>query len=189
MGVLKRSLILWAAFQAILWLIFGITYLLYPAAWGIVVETGEMVSDDTVLGTFLFIIGNNLFLLLLIALGNLFVRFGWITLGPIILIIQGIMIGYIAGSNSFEYPFPSVLAANLQYLKIGLWETTSYALTCAVTMTKSLHIADSFPPKKWIEVRKLKDLGFSKEEKIILIAGILLLVGSAFIEAVSIVLG
>ena len=182
MSSLKRSIIIWVLFQFVLWLVFAINYYLNPEAWNIV-SSEVQTTSTSVWGGFLYIIGMNSILFFIIAIGNIFVRFGSITLGPIILLLQGIMIGYVAGTNSFEYPFVSVAEANLQFLRVGLWETTAYALICAVTMTKSLYIADSFPAKKWAEVRSLRDLNFSLTEKVIVIVSIILLITAAYIEA------
>ena len=96
------------------------------------------------------------------------------------------MIGLTAGANSFEFPFATVLDANIRYLKVGLWETTSYALICAVTLTKSLNIADTFPAKQWTETRILKDIRFSIGEKTLALISILMLITAAYIEAVLI---
>jgi uncharacterized membrane protein SpoIIM required for sporulation len=116
------------------------------------------------LSTFLFIAINNLIVCALIVAGNLFARFSLATPGLLVLLVQAIMIGWLAGSNGFEVPFLSVKAANIQFLKIGLWETTAYALACAVTLPKSLNISDTFPAKKWTQTRKLKDVKFNTAE-------------------------
>lgn len=185
MEVFKRSVVVWIVFQGILWLVFGITCLMNPDAWGNVPELEGVVSSfDNLFGTFLFILGNNLLLSFIIVLGNMFVRFGAITPGLLILIVQGVMIGSVAGANSFEIPFTSITEANIQFLKVGLWETTAYALICGVTLTKSLHIADTFPAKQWSEVRRLKDLHFSTAEKVYLLVSIFLLGMAAYIEAI-----
>ena len=182
MGVVKRSLIILIAFQVILWLVFTIAYLLNPGSWGNEIE--PLIRSGQVVNLTLEIFGRNIFLLLLIVFGNLFVRFGAVTPGLLILLIQGILIGWVAGSNAFEYPFASVLEANIQYLKVGLWETTAYALICGVTLTKSLYIADTFPAKTWSQVRKLKDLKFSTVEKLMALLSVILLATAAYIEAV-----
>lgn len=187
MGVFQRSIIIWLFFQVLLWLVFGIVYLLNIDSWNQISELADAVSNpDSLLKTVLFIIGNNLFILLLIGLSNLFVRFGVITPGLLILVLQAVMIGFVAGSNSFEFPFSSVIEANIQYLKVGLWETTAYALMCGVTFTKSLNIADSFPAKQWSQVRKFKDIQFSGSERFLLLLSVLLIIISAYIEALLI---
>ena len=107
----------WIIFQFILWLTFTISYFTHISSWNHS-NNPIMSNPDNLLKTFLFIIVNNLILFSIIGLGNIFVRFGLFTLGLIVLIIQGVTIGIIAGTNSFEFPFTSVLAANIQYLKL-----------------------------------------------------------------------
>lgn len=68
--------------------------------------------------------------------------------------------------------------------KVGLWETTAYALVCAVTLTKSLNIAETFPARQWSQTGKLREIGFDGSEKALLLAGVTLLIVSAYIEAV-----
>jgi hypothetical protein len=188
LSAIKRSVIIWLVFQCILWLAFGISYIINKDAWSNVIE---VESAAAAVGgwwsTFLFIIVSNLFICILIILGNVFVRFNIITPGLIILVVQGIMIGWLAGSNGFEIPFASVKAANLQYLRIGIWETTAYALTCAVTLPKSLLIADTFPAKKWSQIRKFKDIKTSITETIILFLCVVLLIAAAIIETFAII--
>jgi hypothetical protein len=96
------------------------------------------------------------------------------------------MIGWLAGSNGFEVPFKTVTAANLQYLRIGLWETTAYVLACAVTLPKSLLIADTFPAKEWSQKRSLKDIKFSIDEIIITVLGAIILISAAIVETFKI---
>jgi len=188
LGVAKRSVIVWILFQGVLWVTFAISFLAYRAEWNVVREVGIGVYDGSAAALFLEIVGRNSVLVLLIALGNIFVRFGPITPGLLILVTQGITIGFVAGTNSFEFPFVSVAEANLQFLKVGLWETTAYAIICAVTITKSLNIADSFPARRWAEVRTLRDISFSTTEKGFALAGIILIIMAAYIETFLITL-
>lgn len=184
-NVYRRVIIIWVAFQAVMWIVFAINYFYNPDAWMGVPETGYMDrGSGGCLKTFLAISGNNLILLLLIAGGNIFVRFGVFTPGLLILLVQGIVTGIVAGSNSFEFPFADVHEANIQYLKVGLWETTAYALACAVTLTKSLYIASTFPARRWAETRKLKEIKFDTPETIVAVTSILLLIVAAFVEAI-----
>lgn len=181
---IKRSITIWTGFQIILWIVFLIAYLINKDAWSSI-DVSQITNKDTVIKTFIYIIGNNLILLLLIGFGNIFVRFGVITPGLIILIYQGVMIGLIAGSNSFEFPFSSVMEANIQYLRVGLWETTAYAIFCATTLDKSLFVSESFPAKTWTETKKLSDIKFNKTEKTLVISSIIILILAAYIEAVT----
>lgn len=187
MSAIKRTIIIYITFQALLWLVFGISYLFHEDAW----QNVEVVDSITAaeggwLTTFLFILFNNLIICLLVIVGNIFVRFGFFTPGMLVLLIQAIMIGWMAGSNGFEIPFTSVYDANIEYLKVGLWETTAYALVCGVTITKSLYISDSFPAKKWVETKTLKDLRFTITEKSILFIAFISLLTAAIIETIRI---
>lgn len=119
--------------------------------------------------------------------GNIFVRFNIVTPGLVVLVVQAVMIGWLAGSNGFEVPFASITAANIQFLRIGLWETTAYALVGAVTLPKSLLVADKFPAKEWSQTRKLKDIKFSNAEICILLVGITVLLVAAIIETFALV--
>lgn len=180
---LKRTIIMWIVFQLILWIVFGVSAITHQDAW---LNVMEVNPNNAAVGgwitTFAFIIISNLLICILIAVGNLFVRFGVVTPGFIVLIVQAFSIGWIAGSNQFEVPFATITDANLAYLKIGLWETTAYIVTCAITLPKSLYIADSFPATRWLETKKISAIKFNKTEKIIFIIGILSLVIAALIE-------
>jgi len=184
----KRSVMVWLSFQVILWFSFGISYITHQGAW---LNVAEIDPVTAAVGgwwsTFLFIVLSNFIICLLIFAGNVFVRFGGITPGLVVLIIQGVMIGWLAGSNGFEVPFVNVQAANMQYLRIGLWETTAYALVCAVTLPKSLLIAETFPAKEWSQSRKWKEIGWSITEKSILLLGGIVLITAAIIETFAII--
>jgi hypothetical protein len=188
LNAITRSIVIWLGFQAVLWFVFGLSYLTHEGAWLNVLEVEpSTAAEGSWWSTFFYIVINNFIICLLIIIGNLFVRFSIITPGLLILVIQAIMIGWLAGANGFEVPFVSVKAANMQYLKIGLWETTAYALVCAVTLPKSLLIADTFPAKKWSQKRKLKDIKLSFTEIcILLLSGIVLITATA-IETFAII--
>lgn len=178
-NVVSRALFIWLGFSAALWLIFGLAYFTHPQSWGSAVE----IQPQTGWGVFGMIVASNSLLLLLIIFGNLFVRFGVITPGLIILAIQAVMIGWTAGTNSFVEPFASVAQANAAFLRIGLWETSAYALLCAVTLPKSLLVSNTFPARQWAQQRTIKDLRFTKGERMIAAAGVLCLIGAAYVEA------
>jgi hypothetical protein len=183
LNVIKRTIIMWLGSQAILWTVFFIGYLINKEAWNNIPET--LGNTSTYMSTFWFIIGSNAIICLLIFIGNVFVRFGSVSPGILILLIQLITIGWIAGSNDFEFPFSSVYQANLQYLRVGLWEVTSYILICSVSLTKSLYISDTFPAKKWISTKKLRDIKFSKSEIFIVIIALISLIMAAVIETIT----
>ena len=175
MEPVKRVIIVWLAFFIIQWAVFLVAYLTNPEAW-VNVQTGV---PDRGMDSALAILANNGILLILIVAANLFARFGSVSLGGLILIIQAVMIGWTAGTNGFAFPFPNLGAANMNYLKIGLWELSAYAIVGGVTLTKSLNISETFPPKSWVVSRKLKDITFDKtEERLLILAAVFLAVAA-----------
>lgn len=178
-SVWMRTGILWVVFMAVTWSVAITAYLTHPQAWLKV----YIVQPERGWDIFLFILGNNAFLMALIVVGNLFVRFGPVTPGLIILLWQAISIGWTAGTNGFMEPFPSFVAANRAFLFVGLWETSAYVLICAATLPKSLLVSNTFPAKAWSERHELKDLNFTRSEKVVTTISIMFLVGAAFVEA------
>lgn len=174
-----RSAVIWLAFMVILWSVFAVGWLTHREAW----NTGVVVTREAGWQVLWFILAHNLSLLLLIAAGNVFVRFGNITPGLVILLYQAISIGWVAGTNGFMEPFPTMAEANAAFLRIGLWETTAYVLVCAVTLPKSLYVADGFPARKWVETRNLKDLRFKRVEAALIVVALLCLLFAALAEA------
>lgn len=183
-GAVKRTIIIWLLLQAVLWVFFAVGYVAQPGAWqNVPAVAPSSAAVGGVASTLGYIVLRNCIVLLLIGAGNLFVRFGPVTPGLLVLIVQGAAIGWLAGTNGFEVPFPSVAAANMQYLRIGLWETSAYAVFCGLTLTKSLLVANSFPAREWAEQHALRSLRFSGEEKALAVLTLLLLVGAALVEA------
>jgi hypothetical protein len=182
-GPVKRTIIVWLLLQAVLWLFFAVGYVAKPEAWqdvpAVDPASAAVGGEASTLG---YIVFRNLIVLLLIVGGNLLVRFGVVTPGLLILVAQGAAIGWLAGTNGFEIPFSSVAAANMQYLRIGLWETSAYAVCCGFTLTKSLLVADSFPARQWTETHTIRSLKFSRAEKVLALLTLLLLVSAALVE-------
>jgi aspartate carbamoyltransferase catalytic subunit len=58
--------------------------------------------------------------------------------------------------------------------------------TLADLLTKSLNIAETFPPRQWSETRKLKELSFDLSEKLLIALSIAMLIGAAAVEAILI---
>lgn len=186
--VYKRSIILLFVFQFVLWASFGISYLFNQEEWlDVILVEPVSAAAGAWYSTLLYILFMNSIICFFIIAGNIFVRFGSVTPGLVILLIQAVSIGCLAGRNGFEIPFMSVKEANLQFLKIGFWETTAYVLACSITLPKSLYISNKFPAKEWDTVRKLKEIKFSKEEKLIAVICVILLLVAAIIETLFIV--
>lgn len=177
--VIKRSLLIWIIGILTTFIIFYIAAFTHPEVW---TQFGFR-SPQTGWPVFFFIIFFNLLLIAFIVVGNIFVRFGSVTPGIVILFIQLIHIGWIAGTNSFMEPFASIASANLAFLRIGLWEITAYVLFCSATLDKSLYVSDTFPAKEWKETKTLKDIHFSNADKIVILIGCISLLLAATIEA------
>ena len=165
--------------MVVTWSAAGIAYLTHPQAW----QDVRIVQPEKGLDVFLYILGMNALLIALIVIGNIFIRFGSVTPGLAILLWQAISIGWIAGTNSFLDPFPSFAEANRAFLYVGLWETSAYVVFCAVTLAKSLFVADTFPAKEWSQTHSTKELHFTKAEWAAIGIGVLFLVGAAYVEA------
>jgi hypothetical protein len=176
---LLRTAVLWAGMMTLMMVTFGVGVITHPEVWT-GVSARETTGGWSLLGTALL---HNMLIVLLIGLGNLFVRFSWFTPGLLILIIQALIIGWTAGTNAFADPFPSVAAANAAFLRIGLWETSAYAVVCGVTLTKSRLIADTLPATAWEAQRPLRTLTFTRSERRLLVIGLVMLIGAAVTEA------
>jgi hypothetical protein len=179
LDVLARSGVMWLAFMGTLWTVFAVGVWTHPDAWNNIAR----VDVETGWGVLAYIIAMNATVLLLIVVGNVFVRFGSITPGILVLGWQAITIGWTAGTNAFSEPFASVAQANAAFLRIGLWETTAYVLICAVTLDKSLNVSDSFPARRWTETRRLRDLNFSRTEIVVAALSLTCLLVAALVEA------
>lgn len=178
-NALVRSALVWLVMMVVLQTVFYLAVWTHPEAWQNV-PTAEMERGGRLLALALV---SNGFILAAISGGNLFVRFGNVTPGLIVLAIQAVTIGWMAGTNSFAAPFPSVAAANAAFLRIGLWETSAYAIACAVTLPKSLLVAATFPAREWRERRTLSEIGFTPLQTALMILSVLMLVGAAVVEA------
>lgn len=184
LNIVHRTLLIWIVFQVLLWSVFFVGFLTHRAHWeNNIMLPPQMAAEGDFLSTLAYILMHNILICLLIVAGNLFVRFGWVTPGLAILLLQAINIGWLAGSNGFEVPFATVSTANIQYLRIGLWETTAYTIACAVTLPKSLLVAATFPAKKWESTRKWNELKWNKAEKWIAVLGGTVLLFAAVVEA------
>ncbi len=116
LNAIKRSIIIWLGFQVILWLVFAVSYYFHSEAWLNVVEVEPITAAvGGWWSTFLFILLNNLFICGLIIAGNLLARFSTVTAGLPVLLIQGVMIGWLGGSNGFEVPFLNTTAQVVKY--------------------------------------------------------------------------
>ncbi len=114
---------IWVCFQLLLWSVFVLSYTLNKQAW---INTVIIVSRDTGwMATLFYIIASNLVLCFLIAAGNIFVRFGPVTPGLVILIMQGVLIGWMA-VNGFKVPL-SVLWKQITIFESRIMKQLPYS--------------------------------------------------------------
>jgi hypothetical protein len=76
-----------------------------------------------------------------------------------------------------------IVLVHAAFMRVGLWEPTAYVLICAVTLPKSLYVADSFPARAWSEVRSLRSLVMSRAERVLAGFSLLCLLVATWEEA------
>ena len=182
LGAVKRSVVVLLGFQVLRWLVFGISYMLNRGSW---VEVAAVEASTAAVGgwwsTFFFILLSILFICVLCR-GNILVRFGSIT--PGLLVLPSARLSLLAGWRG-----PKVLSTISQcgrsepaVLEDRALGDISLCPDCAVTLPKSLLVADTFPAKQWSETRRLRDIALSPAETGIVVLGCLMLIAAALIE-------
>lgn len=184
----KRCIVMWIVFQVLLWGIFFIAFFLNKDKWeNININKIEQeISIGMCVSSFVRILIMNILIYTIIAAGNLIARINIFTPGTVILLIHAIGLGWLAGINGFSVEFDSLLSANIQFLKVDLWEYTAYILVCCVTMTKSVYILEDYKMRKFEKTSSLKEIKFTKIETKVLAISFAILVTSAIIETTCI---
>lgn len=121
----------------------------------------------------------------LIGVASTLFRFGPVNVGTAYLTVQLVVIGRIAGLNTFAYPMPSVVDGLVQFLRVGLWEVTAYVIVAAVTMTKARWIADRPGAAQWRERRRWRQLPWTTTDRWLLFVAVTLILLAGAIEAVT----
>lgn len=170
-------LFLW--FMAVYVVMFMISYLTHGDAWPGVPSAGaaETAKDP------IRIIADSGTVVLFIIGGNILVRAGALTPGLAIFILQAATGGWFGGMNGGPEFFQGVGSYAAGFLKTGFLEYLSYAMFCAGSLALSIKVSEKFPPREWIVQKKLIDLTFTKDETNVLIAALVVLAASGFIEA------
>lgn len=122
----------------------------------------------------------------IIGVASLLFRFGPLNPGTLYLLVLAAFVGRIAGLNEFEYPMESFAAGLAQFARVGLWEMTAYVIVGAITMSKARWIADRPFARTWREERRWGDIAWDRLEVIWLVSAVLLIVGAALVEGVTI---
>ncbi len=133
---------------------------------------------------FLGTIGFNLGFIFLIGIGCNTQRVRKFPLGYLYILIQAIMMGIVAGTNSFvvQAISPYTLEGWLVALRIGHLEFLGYTCIVASTIGVVLQEYDSWRQWKPSTTRSLRDIQFSRQEIIGLIIGIILVIIAGYNE-------
>jgi hypothetical protein len=187
-NMLRRFILMWALSFSIFFLAWTVSYLILPQGVlrGKLPSTWLFGEDVDVLSTFLkifitnFIIGGVIF-----SLCNLF-RVGNVPLGYVAIWGQIIIFGMLKGTNSFIYPYETMFASFIGFLRTGLWEFTAYILMTCSTIDLVIYRQESWISNKVTKIRQWSDLKLSEVEKRVYVLGILILLLSACLEALAI---
>lgn len=189
-NVLKR--ILWA--YVVLYLVptltaFAIGYFLLPEGFlrgSLSSIPAEFVAQQTGFWpVFLSTLGFNLGIVSLIGVGTNTQRLRGFPCGYIYILVQAIMVGIVAGTNSFVLQIisPYTLEGWLVALRIGHLEFLGY--TCIVASTIGV-VLEEYDSWKWKpdRTRSWRNIRFSRQEILGLIIGIILVIIAGYNETI-----
>jgi len=187
-NLFRRFMWMWVLSFSIFFLTWVASYLVLPQGVlrGKLPGTALFGEEVDVVSTFLkiflfnFIVGGVVF-----SLCNLF-RVGNVPLGYVAIWGQILIFGLLKGTNSFIYPYESMLASFIGFLRTGLWEFTSYILMTCSTIDFAIYRQESWTSNKVTKIKQWNDVKLNKVEKITYTLGVLVLLLSAFLEALAI---
>lgn len=187
-NLFRRFIWMWVLSFSIFSLAWVASYLVLPQGVlrGKLPSTALLGEDVDIVSTFLkiflfnFIVGGIVF-----SLCNLF-RVGNVPLGYVAIWGQILIFGLLKGTNSFIYPYETMLASLIGFLRTGLWEFTSYILMTCSTIDFAIYGQESWISNKVTKIKQWSDVKLSKVEKTIYTLGALILLLSAFLEALAI---
>ncbi len=195
---MKISLVDSSLFERFIWvwiLSFSIFFLAWIAGYLILPQgtlrgklpgTGLLGEDIDVLSTFLkillfnFLIGGIVF-----SLCNLF-RVGDVPLGYVAIWLDILVFGLLKGTNSFIYPYETILASFIGFLRTGLWEFSAYILMTCSTVNFAIYRQESWLSGKVTRIKQWQDVKLSRTEKGTYVIGVAILAFSAFLESLAI---
>jgi hypothetical protein len=187
-NVFKRFMWMWVLSFSIFFLAWVASYQVLPQGVlrGKLPGTWLFGEDVDVVSTFLkillfnFLIGGIVF-----SLCNLF-RVGKVPLGYVAVWLQIFVFGVLKGTNSFIYPYETMLASFIGFLRTGLWEFTAYILMTCSTVNFAIYRQESWISSKVTKIGQWNDVKLSKVEKSTYSVGAIILLLSAFLEALAI---
>jgi len=187
-NLFKRFVWMWVLSFSVFFLAWVASYLVLPQGIlrGKLPSTWLFGEDVDVFSTFLriflfnFLIGGIVF-----TLCNLF-RVGNVPLGYVAIWLQILIFGVFKGTNSFIYPYETMSASFIGFLRTGLWEFTAYILMTCSTVNIAIYRQESWVNSKLTKIKQWNDVKLSKVEKSTYFVGIVILILSAFLEALAI---
>lgn len=187
-SLFKRFIWVWILSFSIFFLAWIAGYLILPqgALRGKLPGTVLLGEDIDVLSTFLkiflfnFLIGGIVF-----SLCNLF-RVGDVPLGYVAIWLDILVFGLLKGTNSFIYPYETMLASFIGFLRTGLWEFSAYILMTCSTVNFAIYRQESWLSGKVTRIKQWQDVKLSKTEKGTYVIGVAILAFSAFLESLAI---
>ena len=179
---------MWILSFSILFLAWTISYLILPqgALRGKLPGTVLFGENTDLLSTFLkiflfnFLIGGIVF-----SLCNLF-RVGDIPLGYVAIWLDILVFGLLKGTNSFIYPYETMLASFIGFLRTGLWEFSAYVLMTCSTVNFAIYKQESWLSGKVTRIKQWSNVKLNKADKSTYLIGVIVLLLSAFLEALAI---
>jgi len=167
---------------------FAVGYLLLPEGilrgslitiWGSVVA-----QQESFWSRFLATIGFNLGIASLIGIVLNLQRVNGFPTGYLFIFIQAILVGIIAGTNSFviQVISPYTLEGWLVALRIGYLEFLGFTCIVAATVAVGLRDYPSWLSWKASKIKSWRDIRFSRQETIWLVIGILLVLLAGYNE-------
>lgn len=179
---------MWILSFSIFFLAWVAGYLVLPQGLlrGKLPGTGLLGEDIDVLSTFLriflfnFMMGGIVF-----SLCNLF-KVGDVPLGYVAIWLDILIFGLLKGTNSFIYPYETMLASFIGFLRTGLWEFSAYILMTCSTVNFAIYRQESWLSGKVTRIKQWNNVKLSKAEKSTYLIGVIVLLLSAFLEALAI---
>ena len=184
----KRFVWMWVLSFSVFFLAWVVSYLVLPQGIlrGKLPGTWLFGEDVDLLFTFLeiflfnFLIGG-----IVLTLCNLF-KVGNVPLGYVAIWGQILIFGIFKGTNSFIYPYETMLASLIGFLRTGLWEFTAYILMTCSTINVAIYQQESWVSSKLTKIKQWTDVKLTKVEKSTYFLGTTILLLSAFLEALAI---
>jgi len=149
-------------------------------------STALFGEDVNVISTFLkififnFTIGGIIF-----SMCNLF-RVGDVPLGYVPIWGDILIFGLLKGTNSFIYPYETMLASIIGFFRTGLWEFTAYTLMTCSTIDFAIYKQESWTSNKITRIKQWADVKLNRIEKSTYVVGVIILLVSAFLESLAI---